>query len=168
MNEDNSNNNSDQSNNSNSNNDKVFSLQVQYLKDFSFESPDAPYSLGESKSSPKVDLDLDIKINRLEENRYEVALIISVVVSNERGKLFILELVYAGLFQAINLEEDELRYVLSVNAPSLLFPYARKIISSATQDGGFQPLMMDPIDFTVLYHKKLQEENNSKKENNNS
>ena len=136
-------------------------VNAQYIKDLSFENPSAPSSLTTQTRNPQIDLSLDLHIVRLpEENFFEVELSIDAKAHNEEQTLFIIELKYAGIFNIINVEDEQLQAVLAVHCPSIIFPFARKIIADTTQDGGFQPLMIDPIDFGVLYHKKLSENEN--------
>ncbi|MCC8368501.1 protein-export chaperone SecB [Rickettsia endosymbiont of Polydrusus tereticollis] len=137
------------------------SVNAQYIKDLSFESPSAPSSLAALERNPQIDLSLDINISNLpEENFYEVELNIEATARNEKYKLFLVELKYAGVFNLINIAPEQHQILLSVHCPSMIFPFARKIIASVTQDGGFQPLMIDPIDFGALYHKKMLEHQN--------
>ncbi|HJD55693.1 MAG TPA: protein-export chaperone SecB [Rickettsia endosymbiont of Pyrocoelia pectoralis] len=138
------------------------SINAQYIKDLSLENPSAPASLAAALDQrPQVDLSLDINISNLsEENFYEVELNIEAVTRNEKYKLFQIELKYAGVFNLINIAPDQHQVLLSVHCPAMIFPFARKIIASCTQDAGFQPLMIDPIDFGALYHKKLAEHQN--------
>ena len=134
------------------------SVNAQYIKDLSFENPRAPGVLGANKSTPKVNVALDVHIKNLsDENVFEVSLHIEVSTFQEDEALFNVELKYAGVFSLMNLSGDHQNMVLAVHCPAMLFPYARKIISDVTQDGGFQPLMIDPIDFGMLYHKKIME-----------
>ncbi|WP_367363914.1 protein-export chaperone SecB [Candidatus Tisiphia endosymbiont of Nedyus quadrimaculatus] len=136
-------------------------VNAQYIKDLSFENPDAPRSLVSLERNPQIDLFLDLNISNLpEENFYEVELSIEAKAMSEKHKLFIIDLKYAGVFNLINIEEDQHQIILAIHCPAMIFPFARKIIADVTQDGGFQPLMIDPIDFGALYHKKMQENDN--------
>lgn len=135
-------------------------VNTQYIKDLSFENPKAPQSFTSQKEPPKIDLGLDINVTSLpEEGCYEVALHVEAKATSEGTSLFILELVYAGIFTLINIPDDQIKSVLSVNCPATIFPFARQVIADITQKSGFQPLLIDPIDFGVLYYKKLMEEN---------
>lgn len=137
------------------------SVSTQYIKDLSFENPDAPGSLVSLDKPPQIDLFLDLNISNLpEQNFYEVELNIEAKATNELHKLFIVDLKYAGVFNLINIEENQHKVILAVHCPAIIFPFARKIIADVTQSGGFQPLMIDPIDFGALYHKKMQESEN--------
>ncbi len=134
------------------------SVNAQYVKDLSFENPSAPGSLVNMNGQPQIDLALDLNIQKMTEDGYfEVEIIINAKATNENKTLFIIDLVYAGVFHLINVPEEQTQMLLAVHCPSILFPFARKIIADSTQDGGFQPLMIDPIDFGVLYSKKLNE-----------
>ena len=133
------------------------SVNAQYIKDLSFENPSSPKSLALS-GRPHIELSLDLNISRLpEENFFEVELNIDAKASSEELTLFIIDLKYAGVFNLINIPEEQQQHLLAIHCPSIIFPFARKIIADVTQDGGFQPLMIDPIDFAALYHKKLSE-----------
>ncbi len=140
------------------------SINAQYIKDLSFENPGAPASLTMA-SAPEVKLStLNVNITRMpEDNVFEVALHIEAS-ANESGKpLFLVELLYAGIFTLIDIPEEDEQPLLSIHCPSMIFPFARKIIADVTQDGGFQALMIDPIDFGALYHRKMMEEEKSGK-----
>ena len=136
------------------------SVNAQYIKDFSFENPNAPKSLTKMDSTPQIDLALDLKVNKVAdegEGFYEVEIIINAKAQNDNLTLFVVDIVYAGVFHLINIPDEQKDMILAVHCPALIFPYARKIVADVTQDGGFQPLMIDPIDFGVLYAKKLSE-----------
>jgi preprotein translocase subunit SecB len=141
------------------------SINTQYVKDLSFENLATPGTV-QIDSPPVIDLSLDINVTKLsEDNHFEVALNINSKAVHKETTLFVVELVYAGIFHLVNIPEDQQKAVLSVHCTSMIFPYARKIIADVTQDGGFQPLMMDPIDFSRLYYKRMAEEdkaNNAK------
>ena len=133
-------------------------VNAQYIKDFSFENPGAPATLANLSGIPQIDLALDLKIQKLpEENYFEVEISISAKAVSEKATLFVVDLKYAGVFNLINIPEEQVQMLLAVHCPSIIFPYARKIIADVTQDGGFQPLMIDPVDFGVLYSKKMME-----------
>lgn len=134
------------------------SVNAQYIKDLSFENPGAPGSLVNNEDQPKIDLALDLNIQKMPEDSYfEVEISIHASASNSDKTLFVIDLKYAGVFHLMNIPEKQTEMLLAVHCPAILFPFARKIIADATQSGGFQPLMIDPIDFGVLYSKKLSE-----------
>lgn len=150
--------------NSNDNMDQAaghISVNSQYLKDLSFENPNAPYSIGALTEAPEVDIALDVNVTKLEEiDTYEVSLKIETKAVNPKDSkiVFVVDLEYAGIFTLQNIPNDQKTILLGVHCPAMLFPFARKILASVTQDGGYQPLMIDPIDFGALFQKKMLEE----------
>jgi len=126
----------------------------QYVKDLSFENPGAPNTI---TARPKIDLGVDLQARRLEGNNFEVELKLRVHAAHEDRTMFLLELAYAGLFQLENIPEEYLQQVLLIEAPHILFPFARRIVSDAIRDGGMPPLMIEPIDFNALYRAKMNE-----------
>ena len=135
------------------------SIISQYIKDFSFENPEAPNSLTKIANAPAVELSLDLNINKVDglDNTFEVAIQIESKAKAEEMTLFVVELVYAGMFVLHNIPADQHEAVLAIHCPNMIFPFARRIISDMTQEGGFQPLRIDPIDFARMYHKKMME-----------
>jgi preprotein translocase subunit SecB len=129
-----------------------FSIKGQYIKDLSFENPRAPASLVAMQDAPpRIDLNVDIKVDRVQETFYETALHISARATGAQGTLFLTDLVYAGLFELVNIPEDRIEPILFVDCPFVLYPFARRVIADVTRDGGFPPLMLEPIDFQSLY-----------------
>ena len=127
-------------------------MLAQYVKDLSFENPGAPSNM---TNRPSIELGVDLQARRTEGPLFEVELKLRVNAKNPEGKpLFMAELAYAGLFQITNIPDDVLQQVLLIEAPHLLFPYARRIISDVVRDGGMPPLMIEPIDFVSLYRSK--------------
>lgn len=129
-------------------------INGQYVKDLSFENPNAPMSLTQQKSAPKIEVNLNLEAKAMPENVYEVTLQITAKATSEESSLFVVELSYAGLFTLTNIPDDQKELVLLIHCPSILFPFARRVLSDATRDGGFQPLMLDPIDFSALYQQR--------------
>ncbi len=124
---------------------------AQYIKDFSFENPNAPKSLRDGPQ-PKIDLQLDVNARAMEEaGVFEVDLKINAKSERDGQVQFIIELVYSGLFGFNNIPEDAIEPLLLAECPRLLFPFARQIIASNSQAGGYPPLMLDPMDFGALY-----------------
>jgi preprotein translocase subunit SecB len=127
----------------------------QYVKDLSFENPGAPLNL---TVRPQIELGVDLQAKRLDPERFEVELKLRVSAQAEGKTVFMLELVYGGLFQVGgNPPEDFLQQVLLVDAPHLLFPFARRIVADAVRDGGMPPLMIEPINFAALFRAKAAE-----------
>ena len=131
-------------------------INTQYVKDLSFESPGAPASIFNNNASPKVEINLDLAATALSEEAFEVELKITITAKGEESVLFLTELTYAGVFTLHNISESEREAILFVHCPSILFPYARRVVSDVTRDGGFQPLMIAPVDFAALYAQKKQ------------
>ncbi|MCK5576446.1 MAG: protein-export chaperone SecB [Sphingomonadales bacterium] len=129
---------------------------AQYVKDLSFENPNAPQSLQGAKEAPSINVNVNVNGNKVADDTYEVELKVSITATEGENSVFVVELVYAGLFGLRNFPEDQLQPFLLVQAPMLLFPYARRVISDAVRDGGFPPLMLEPIDFMGLYQQQLQ------------
>ena len=135
-----------------------FRVIGQYIKDMSFENPNAPRSMIGTPDKPSVKLDVGVAAKKLGDNSYESTLKFEAKATNSAGVLYNLEVEYAGLFQIENLPNDALEPVLMINCPALLFPFLRRMIADVTRDGGFPPLWVDPIDFPALYvqNKKAQ------------
>lgn len=130
-------------------------LLTQYVKDLSFENPNAPVIYAQLKGQPQIQVNVDVGANRLQERLAEVTLRLKLEAKAEEKTAFILELEYAGLCQlggTPDQEETEKRYL--VEAASMLFPFARAILANQTRDGGFAPLLLAPIDFGQLYQQK--------------
>jgi preprotein translocase subunit SecB len=133
-----------------------FRMQVlgQYVKDLSFENPGAPMSLN---VRPNIDLGVDLQAKRIDEERYEVELKLRVSAKSDDKTLFLLELVYAGVLQIQNVPEQFLQQILLIEAPHMLFPFARRVVADTIRDGGMPPLMIEPIDFATLYRSRMAE-----------
>lgn len=126
----------------------------QYIKDLSFENPNAPGSVA---LRPQIEFSIDLSARRADPEHFEVELKLRVNATAEGKSLFLLELVYAGLFRLHNIPEEALQQVLLIEAPHMLFPFARRIVADVARDGGMMPLMIEPIDFAALYRAKLME-----------
>jgi len=131
-----------------------FNVVHQYIKDLSFEVPGAPESF-EGNSIPDVAVNVDVAVNPAGELRYEIALRIDARGTVAGTPLFIVELVYAGLFEVSGLPQDQLQPALLIEGPRLLFPFARSIVAGLTRDGGLPPLMISPIDFVALFRSRV-------------
>jgi preprotein translocase subunit SecB len=130
----------------------------QYVKDLSFENPNSP-AVYQWQTQPKIEVDFNIGSSKLNDEIYEVALKIDVRATAEGQTAFAVELLYAGLIGMRNVsDESEIQAFLLAEAPRILFPFARHIISQTVQEGGFPPLMLDPIDFHALYIARAQQE----------
>lgn len=132
----------------------------QYIKDLSFENPNAPQSFQSlAGANPKIDVNVNVNGRKLSDEAYEVELKVQAAAKDENdANAFVVELVYAGLFGMRNVPENLIQPFVLIQAPTLLFPFARRIISDATRDGGYPPLLLDPIDFAGLYQRQLAEQ----------
>ena len=131
----------------------------QYIKDLSFENPGAPRSLRPSDKAPKLDINVNVNARPQSENEFEIELKLEAKATRGDDTLFIAEVTYAGLFQIRNVPQEHMHPLLLIECPRLLFPFARQIIADATRQGGFPPLMVDPIDFAALYRQRMAELN---------
>jgi preprotein translocase subunit SecB len=128
----------------------------QYVKDLSFENPNSPASY-QWQNQPQIGVDFNIGATRLNEDLHEVSLKIEVRATTDGQTAFAVELLYAGLIGMRNVPEDQVQPFLLAEAPRILFPFARQIVSQTIQDGGFPPLMLDPIDFHALYLQRAEQ-----------
>ena len=141
----------------------VFRLQKMYIKDLSFENPNAPEIFLGKQPEPKVEVNLGIKNQKLKDDHYEVSLTITATVSGNddaNKTLFIIELEHGAVFLLKNIPEEHLQMVLAVDCPTMLLPFTRQIISQASIDGGFIPFLLEPMNFLGMFEnaKKQQQE----------
>jgi preprotein translocase subunit SecB len=132
-------------------------VNAQYVKDLSFENPGAPQSLA-SGDAPQIEVNVDVGAQAMSDSQYEVHLRITAHANRDDSKVFVVEVVYAGIFTLTNATEESLRPLLLIECPRFLFPFARQIVADATRDGGFPPLLLEPIDFSQLYLTAQAEE----------
>jgi len=125
---------------------------AQYIKDFSFESPNSPQIFNELHTQPQMSLDINVFSKGLGNNAYEAVLKIKLDSKIGDKTAFIAELSYAGIFSLPALPEDQIKMFLLIEAPRLLFPFARAIISNAVREGGYPNVALQPIDFLSLYN----------------
>ena len=130
---------------------------AQYSKDFSFENPHAPRSLGPQQTSPNISIQVNVNAKQIAETDFEVSLLMEGNAGEGANTLFKFELDYAGIFRLQNIPTDQIHPVVMIECPRLLFPFARQIIADAVRNGGFPPLYVDPIDFAALYQQRLAE-----------
>lgn len=134
-------------------------VNIQYVKDLSFENPRAPQSLIQPAAQPEVGINVDVKARNLSAEAYEVILTINVNANAQGEPVFLVELVYAAVVTVRNAPEPLLANLILVETPRIIFPFARAIIANATRDGGFPPLLINPIDFAELMrHQQPQEQ----------
>ena len=129
-------------------------VNVQYVKDLSFENPRAPQSLIQPAAQPDVAINIDVKARNLNTGAYEVVLTINVNANAQGEPVFLVELAYAAVVTVLNASEPMVATLVLVEAPRMIFPFARAIIANATRDGGFPPLLINPIDFAELMRRR--------------
>ncbi len=131
-------------------------LNAQYLKDLSFENPNAPHSLMANSGPPQVQVNVDVNMTdwrAMSADTYEVVLHIRAEAKHAERTAFMVECSYAGLFTLSGLPEEVQRQILMIEGPRLIFPFARAVVADATRDGGFPPLMINLIDFHQMYQQ---------------
>jgi preprotein translocase subunit SecB len=129
-------------------------LNAQYIKDLSFENPRAPQSLIQQTTQPDVEINVDVKANNLGPEVFEVVLTINATARAQGETVFLVELAYGSIVTIKNAAAELLPALVLVETPRIVFPFARAVIANATRDGGFPPLMINPIDFAELLRRQ--------------
>jgi len=130
-------------------------VNAQYVKDLSFENPNAPASLSQQTSEPNVQIAIDVNADQIADKSFEVSLTLRAEGTSGTDPLFIVEIVYAGVFTLGEVPDEYVPPMLYIEAPRQLFPFARAIIADAVRDGGFPPLLVQPIDFMSMYQQRV-------------
>lgn len=130
-------------------------LVSQYVKDLSFENPGAP-AIFQLQGQPQIDVQFNIGAAQVGDEVHELVLKIDVKATVEGQVAYVVDLAYAGLFAVQNVPMEHLQPFMLGEAPRLIFPFARRVIADAVRDGGYPPLMLDPIDFASLYMQQIQ------------
>ena len=133
----------------------MISVLAQYTKDMSFENPAAPGSLRAGQATPEVNVDMRINRHVNQDNTIEVSIFIKAHATREGSTIFIAELDYAGLFAIQNVGMEQIQPLMMIECPRILFPFARKILSDMTQDGGHMPIMLDMPDFASMFREEM-------------
>ncbi len=138
--------------------DQVPQLNVvaQYIKDFSFENPNAPKSLATGQQ-PQIGIQINVNAAPVSDTDIEVVLHLSGKAENAGSLLFSFDLAFGGVFRIRNVPQESLNAVVLIECPRLLFPFAREIIATTVRNGGFPPLLLDPVDFVALYRQKMEQ-----------
>jgi preprotein translocase subunit SecB len=131
---------------------------TQYVKDFSFENPGAPQSLRARQQAPNINISIGVQSQPVGNNEIEVELRIDARAVDGQTVLFAIELVYAGVFRFTNIPAEQVRPVALIECPRLLFPFARQIVAEASRNGGFPPLLIDPVDFVQMFRQQVTNE----------
>lgn len=130
----------------------------QYVKDLSFENPGAPQSLGNREKAPDISINVNVNANPLNQSDFDVVLTINAEAKEGEKVIFSVELVYGGIFRIANFPQEHMLPLLFIECPRLLFPFARQVVADATRNGGFPPLMIDPIDFAQMFQQRMAAE----------
>ncbi len=131
---------------------------AQYIKDLSFENPHAPQSLRPREQPPEINININVNANPLSDTDFEVELKLDANAGEGADAMFNVELIYAGVFRLTNIPQEAIGPAILIECPRLLFPFARQIVADATRNGGFPPLMIDPVDFAALFQQRMAEE----------
>jgi preprotein translocase subunit SecB len=129
----------------------------QFIRDLSFENPRAPDILRAGAAQPQIDMGVEMNARGREDGFFEVDIKLSARASREDGPMFMVELLYGGLFAIEGVAQEDMELVLLVECPRFLFPFARRVIADVTSDGGFPPFLLDPIDFAGVYAARKAE-----------
>jgi preprotein translocase subunit SecB len=133
-----------------------FSLIGQYIRDMSFENPGAPGSIMLGGPNPNFQVGINVGVKKQADDLYAVEITLNAKADREKNVLFNVELIYGGVFRMQNIPEKDLAPLLLVECPRLIFPFARQVLATITQQGGFPPLMMEPVDFQAIYLQNLR------------
>ena len=133
-----------------------FNLIGQYIRDMSFENPGAPASIMLGGPNPNFSVGINVGVKKQADDLYAVEITLNAKADREKNVLFNVELIYGGVFRMKNIPEAQLAPLLLVECPRLIFPFARQVLATITQQGGFPPLMMEPVDFAAIYQQNLK------------
>ena len=128
----------------------------QYIKDLSFENPNAPRSL-RNAGKPGVEISFNVQAQPIGEEIYEVLLSIEATAKSDEDTVYTMELVYGGGFRLHKLPQEAIQPVLFIECPALMFPFVRRLVADLTREGGYPPLLIDPIDFASLYRQRMMQ-----------
>ena len=134
----------------------AIAINAQFVKDISFEAPHVPQIFTELKSNPEINVNVDVQAGKVQDAVYQVNLKIKAEAKAEDKVAFLCEVEY-GCIATVQVPPEHIEPILLIEIPRLLFPFARNIIADLTRESGFPPLMINPIDFVGLYHKRLEE-----------
>lgn len=139
-------------------NQQQFSIQKIYLKDVSFESPNAPQSFLSKEWQPQINVNLNVSNQQLNEGVYEVVLDVTVTAKQDDATIYLAELKQAGIFTIIGFPEDAVGGMLGAFCPETLFPFAREAVNSLISNGGFPQFMLAPVNFNAMYQDQLKKQ----------
>jgi len=128
---------------------------AQYVKDLSFENPNAPRSMSPPGQQPSINIQVNVDAAPMQGSDVEVTLRLEGKAEAQGLLLFSFELVFSGIFRIQNVPPESLQPIVLIECPRLLFPFAREIVATTVRNGGFPPLLLDPIDFVGLYRQRM-------------
>jgi preprotein translocase subunit SecB len=128
---------------------------TQYVKDFSFENPNAPRIFAQQQQAPQIQLQVNVSAQQLSDSDVESVLTLEGRAMVGEDALFVFELTYAGVFRIVGVPSEHMPAVVMIECPRLLFPFGRQIIADAVRNGGFPPLYIDPVDFAALFQQRI-------------
>lgn len=131
-------------------------IHAQYVKDLSFENPNAVAAHLEPGKTPQVEIGVQVNGDKINDQQYEVRLHLTAKASTDDKALFLVDLTYAGIVSASDATPEQLNPLIMIEGPRMLFPFARSIVSNVTRDGGFLPLNLQPVDFVAVYRHSLE------------
>jgi preprotein translocase subunit SecB len=135
----------------------ALNVLAQFIRDFSFENPNAPQSLMPMEEQPAINIQINVNAKPMNDTDFDVSLKIEGEARTKEILLFKFELDYGGIFKIQNVPSEHMHPIVLIECPRLLFPFARQIVAEATRQGGFPPLYLDPVDFAALYQQRLGE-----------
>jgi preprotein translocase subunit SecB len=135
----------------------TFNLIGQYIRDMSFENPGAPGSIMLGGANPTFNVGINVGVKKQADDIYAVEITLNAKAERDKTVLFNVELIYGGVYRMKNIPESQLAPLLLVECPRLIFPFARQALATITQQGGFPPLMMEPVDFNAIYQQNLRQ-----------
>jgi len=138
-------------------NQQQFAIQKVYVKDVSFESPNAPAVFTDGEWQPEINVQLNTETKKLTDHQYEICLNVTVTAKQADKTAFLVEVKQAGIFQMQGFEEEQLKGMLGAYCPEVLFPFAREAISDLVTKGGFPQLLLVPVNFNQLYMQHQQQ-----------
>lgn len=128
----------------------------QYVKDLSFENPEGPRPIANTAQNSRINVGINVQARRVSQTDMEVSIKFEASAKDGDRTIFATELVYAGVFRFMNIPEAQIEPLAMTECPRLLFPFARQILADATRNGGFPPLLLDPVDFAAMYRERLK------------
>jgi preprotein translocase subunit SecB len=129
----------------------------QYIKDLSFENPNVHKLISSPGDQPTLKVEVNVGAQKIDEDLYETSIEFKATATNNLGTIYVLETVYAGLLKIESMPEGALEPFLLISGPAMIFPFLRRLVADVTREGGFPPLLLDPIDFGGLYVRRQQQ-----------